>query len=100
MRFSRCTRQTTLQRRVTMSSCRPSRQRLKKKGCRTEYLSHSTSEKALGAVQPSQLEPGLRWLYRFATDMADVVPSPQSKFGGPTRTLGEAIQAASICQSP
>jgi hypothetical protein len=30
--------------------------------------------------------------------MADVVPSLQSKFGGPTRTQEEAIQAASICQ--
>jgi porin len=32
--------------------------------------------------------------------LADVVPSPQTKFGGPTRTPGEAIQTASICQSP
>jgi len=32
--------------------------------------------------------------------MANVVPSSQSNFGGPTRTQGEAIQAASICQLP
>jgi hypothetical protein len=31
-------------------------------------------------VRPSQLEPGLRWPYRSATDdVADVVPSPQRK---------------------
>ena len=32
--------------------------------------------------------------------LADVVPSPQGKFGGPTRTQEEAIQAASSWQSP
>jgi hypothetical protein len=31
--------------------------------------------------------------------MANIVPSSQSNFGGPTRTQGEAIQAASICRS-
>jgi hypothetical protein len=36
----------------------------------------------------------------FLQPLADVIPLPQSKFGGPTRTQGEAIQAASICQSP
>jgi hypothetical protein len=36
----------------------------------------------------------------FLQRLADVVPSPQSKFGGPTSTQGEAVLAASICQSP
>src|SRR5882724_6400411 len=100
MKFSKYTRPTTLLRRVTMSCCKPSRQRLETKGCHTEYSSHSTSEKTLSQVQPSQLEPGLRWPDRSTTDMTDVVPSPQSEFGEPTRTQEEAIQAASICQSP
>jgi hypothetical protein len=44
-----------------MSCCRHSRRRLQTKGCRTKYSAHSASEKTLNQVQPSQLEPGLRW---------------------------------------
>ena len=36
----------------------------------------------------------------FIQPLADVVPTAQSKRGGPTCTQGEAIQAVSICQSP
>jgi hypothetical protein len=36
----------------------------------------------------------------FLQPFAEDVPSPQNKFGGPKRTQGESIQAASICQSP
>jgi hypothetical protein len=36
----------------------------------------------------------------FLQPLAEAVPSPQRIFGGPTCTQGEAIQAASICQSP
>ncbi len=36
----------------------------------------------------------------FLQPLAEDVPSPQNKFGGPKRIQGQAIQAASICQSP
>jgi porin len=36
----------------------------------------------------------------FLQPLAEDVPSPQNKFGGPKRIQREAIQAASICQSP
>ena len=36
----------------------------------------------------------------FLQPLAEDVPSLQNNFGGPKRIQGEAIQAASICQSP
>src|ERR1700720_534819 len=57
MRFSRYTRPATLQRRVTMSCCKPSRQRLQTKGCRTEYGSHSQVIRPLSQAPPLQLIP-------------------------------------------
>src|SRR5258708_37233146 len=58
-----------------------------------------------GAIKSNPRANARSWTTRgesgvFLQLLADVVPSPQSKFGGPTRTQREAIQAASICRSP